>query len=55
MEVIFPESRDITIVAAVSPPPITAREEARTVISGYCGIVAQEPFGGVGGVGAGVG
>ena len=36
MEVILPVSREMTIVAAPSSPEIIAREEASTVMGGYC-------------------
>ena len=35
-DIIFPVFREMTIVAAVSRPETTAREEASTVIEGCC-------------------
>lgn len=47
IEVILPDIRDITIVAAVILPDITAREDAMTVIGKFCVAVLLMLFGGV--------
>ena len=44
---IFPELREITIVAALTLPDMTACEDARTVTGDFCTGTCTVPFGGV--------
>ena len=51
MDVILPVTCEMTIVAAVSRPDLTAREDTRTVIAGVAVASVQPLVGERGGVG----
>ena len=48
IDVILPETSDMTIVADTSLPEITAREDARTVIRSSRVVMVKVPWGGSG-------
>lgn len=48
IDVIFPVVREMTIVAEVSRPETTAREEVKTVMAGWFEDKFARPFGGDG-------